>query len=138
MWIVFFFKQKTAYDMRISDCSSDVCSSDLSLAIALHALVAQRLLAAFELLEQRRSHRQCDGDGEHVDDREMRESGRHRRVDIRVFRHVGGEQDVRGAGQRRAAGGHRDHGDRKSTRLQSSHYCAPRMPSSALKKNKKK
>src|SRR3546814_10349002 len=26
---VFFFKQKTAYDMRISDCSSDVCSSDL-------------------------------------------------------------------------------------------------------------
>src|SRR3546814_1638193 len=27
--IVVFFKQKTAYDMRISDCSSDVCSSDL-------------------------------------------------------------------------------------------------------------
>src|SRR3546814_8024662 len=26
----FFFKQKTAYDMRISDWSSDVCSSDLS------------------------------------------------------------------------------------------------------------
>src|SRR3546814_8607233 len=25
----FFFKQKTAYDLRISDCSSDVCSSDL-------------------------------------------------------------------------------------------------------------
>src|SRR3546814_4476691 len=25
----FFFKQKTAYDMRISDWSSDVCSSDL-------------------------------------------------------------------------------------------------------------
>src|SRR3546814_9077568 len=30
----FFFKQKTAYEMRISDWSSDVCSSDL--------LVAQR------------------------------------------------------------------------------------------------
>src|SRR3546814_6901125 len=27
---VFFFKQKTAYAMRISDWSSDVCSSDLS------------------------------------------------------------------------------------------------------------
>src|SRR3546814_3012909 len=27
--IVFFFKQKTAYEMRISDWSSDVCSSDL-------------------------------------------------------------------------------------------------------------
>src|SRR3546814_11601934 len=28
---VFFFKQKTAYEMRISDWSSDVCSSDLIL-----------------------------------------------------------------------------------------------------------
>src|SRR3546814_4606734 len=28
-FIVFFFKQKTAYEMRISDWSSDVCSSDL-------------------------------------------------------------------------------------------------------------
>src|SRR3546814_8720460 len=30
MIVFFFFKQKTAYDMRISDWSSDVCSSDLS------------------------------------------------------------------------------------------------------------
>src|SRR3546814_3854459 len=29
MIVVFFFKQKTAYEMRISDWSSDVCSSDL-------------------------------------------------------------------------------------------------------------
>src|SRR3546814_4890332 len=29
--LVFFFKQKTAYEMRISDWSSDVCSSDLVL-----------------------------------------------------------------------------------------------------------
>src|SRR3546814_15317413 len=29
MWLVFFFEQKTAYEMRISDWSSDVCSSDL-------------------------------------------------------------------------------------------------------------
>src|SRR3546814_8261295 len=29
MRFFFFFKQKTAYEMRISDCSSDVCSSDL-------------------------------------------------------------------------------------------------------------
>src|SRR3546814_9329675 len=28
-WVLFFFKQKTAYEMRISDWSSDVCSSDL-------------------------------------------------------------------------------------------------------------
>src|SRR3546814_5145572 len=29
MCVVCFFKQKTAYEMRISDWSSDVCSSDL-------------------------------------------------------------------------------------------------------------
>src|SRR3546814_1680329 len=29
MFFIFFFKQKTAYEMRISDWSSDVCSSDL-------------------------------------------------------------------------------------------------------------
>src|SRR3546814_3878552 len=29
MFVLFFFKQKTAYEMRISDWSSDVCSSDL-------------------------------------------------------------------------------------------------------------
>src|SRR3546814_3233180 len=29
VFLVFFFKQKTAYEMRISDWSSDVCSSDL-------------------------------------------------------------------------------------------------------------
>src|SRR3546814_13933362 len=32
----FFFKQKTAYEMRISDWSSDVCSSDLVLAQFQH------------------------------------------------------------------------------------------------------
>src|SRR3546814_10267749 len=30
MFKLFFFKQKTAYEMRISDWSSDVCSSDLA------------------------------------------------------------------------------------------------------------
>src|SRR3546814_17453043 len=28
-WLFFFFKQNTAYEVRISDLSSDVCSSDL-------------------------------------------------------------------------------------------------------------
>src|SRR3546814_2302970 len=31
--LLFFFKQKTAYEMRISDWSSDVCSSDLALRV---------------------------------------------------------------------------------------------------------
>src|SRR3546814_2294296 len=30
IFVLFFFKQKTAYEMRISDWSSDVCSSDLA------------------------------------------------------------------------------------------------------------
>src|SRR3546814_1375639 len=30
VFVFFFFKQKTAYEVRISDWSSDVCSSDLS------------------------------------------------------------------------------------------------------------
>src|SRR3546814_4448022 len=38
----FFFKQKTAYEMRISDWSSDVCSSDLH-AVALEAERLHRL-----------------------------------------------------------------------------------------------
>src|SRR3546814_18805973 len=44
MFVFFFvFKQKTAYEMRISDWSSDVCSSDLSLAAA--AKVYTRIMA---------------------------------------------------------------------------------------------
>src|SRR3546814_10235487 len=35
--VFFFFKQKTAYEVRISDWSSDVCSSDLYQAKALLA-----------------------------------------------------------------------------------------------------
>src|SRR3546814_1106048 len=35
--MIFFFKQKTAYEMRISDWSSDVCSSDLIGGIIKHA-----------------------------------------------------------------------------------------------------
>src|SRR3546814_2585395 len=34
----FFFKQKTAYEMRISDWSSDVCSSDLETSSGYAAL----------------------------------------------------------------------------------------------------
>src|SRR3546814_12530783 len=44
MWSFFFFKQKTAYEMRISDWSSDVCSSDLA-ALAMNGLKMQRALS---------------------------------------------------------------------------------------------
>src|SRR3546814_13373079 len=36
--VVLVFKQKTAYEMRISDWSSDVCSSDLSSAVVIKML----------------------------------------------------------------------------------------------------
>src|SRR3546814_7010709 len=44
MFFFFFFKQKTAYEMRISDWSSDVCSSDLEETVEfdmLHAVPPQ-------------------------------------------------------------------------------------------------
>src|SRR3546814_7961473 len=67
-FIVFFFKQKTAYEMRISDWSSDVCSSDLSNdRYTARPHVDQSALAAFRHgsaaarhrhpLQGRRAHR---------------------------------------------------------------------------------
>src|SRR3546814_8281231 len=38
-----FFKQKTAYEMRISDWSSDVCSSDLQMTANVVGAIAPRL-----------------------------------------------------------------------------------------------
>src|SRR3546814_446211 len=65
----FFFKQKTAYDMRISDWSSDVCSSDLLLSdpggqIARRGDV--KLFLATEMIGDgghRLAGRSCNGSG---------------------------------------------------------------------------
>src|SRR3546814_3675200 len=51
--LLFFFKQKTAYEMRISDWSSDVCSSDL----ALHHVQQDARIALADAAYQR----QADG-----------------------------------------------------------------------------
>src|SRR3546814_5400568 len=72
--IFFFFKQKTAYEMRISDWSSDVCSSDLCrcgtaqghvlaafvhlLLRARHAHLALLLLLRAQLDAAEQAHRQ--------------------------------------------------------------------------------
>src|SRR3546814_6213275 len=56
----FFFKQKTAYEMRISDWSSDVCSSDLS---RLFEGSARLDIAGDRLDPDRESHRTCRGPG---------------------------------------------------------------------------
>src|SRR3546814_7466535 len=54
----FFCKQKTAYEMRISDWSSDVCSSDrrgdrsIKVAVARDHQHRDRRIASFDLVEQ--------------------------------------------------------------------------------------
>src|SRR3546814_3642248 len=55
----FFFKQKTAYEMRISDWSSDVCSSDLDVSL-LHVLFYTRSAGRFEDLIGTRGGAQQD------------------------------------------------------------------------------
>src|SRR3546814_1061048 len=63
----FFFKQKTAYEMRISDWSSDVCSSDL-LPVDLdqqalpagHSVIGEAIAALFEELLGRGRHHRVD------------------------------------------------------------------------------
>src|SRR3546814_5040890 len=42
----FFFKQKTAYEMRISDWSSDVCSSDLAPMQIIGEIMRRKLTVA--------------------------------------------------------------------------------------------
>src|SRR3546814_13634253 len=59
----FFFKQKTAYEMRISDWSSDVCSSDLELPC-----FAAQLLVGEHVLDDAAGHQRTDdhrGAGQH-------------------------------------------------------------------------
>src|SRR3546814_9713570 len=67
----FFFKQKTAYEMRISDWSSDVCSSDLALLVELDGAAGRRRRAGAHARELQRL-RVGDGDvGAEVDHHRM-------------------------------------------------------------------
>src|SRR3546814_4742682 len=59
--ILFFFKQKTAYEMRISDWSSDVCSSDLRYGRGRHRLRWQAVARCRPLRSYGR-RRPCRGD----------------------------------------------------------------------------
>src|SRR3546814_7930944 len=49
----FFFKQKTAYEMRISDWSSDVCSSDLQTRVAGNSKIGVEGMATMFLNSNR-------------------------------------------------------------------------------------
>src|SRR3546814_8478417 len=63
---MFFFKQKTAYELRISDGSSDVCSSDL-LAVDLEVAALRRASGSETL----------GGDGPAVDSKAVTRPGHH-------------------------------------------------------------
>src|SRR3546814_8943279 len=62
--LVFVFKQKTAYEMRISDWSSDVCSSDLGdLDCLLDALLERHRVGAGGHVAQAVAHHRPGQDG---------------------------------------------------------------------------
>src|SRR3546814_1175604 len=61
-FLFFFFKQKTAYEMRISDWSSDVCSSDLrnrSNSMTPEQVSHRRRRNRHERSEERRVGKEC-------------------------------------------------------------------------------
>src|SRR3546814_4201169 len=176
----FFFKQKTAYEMRISDWSSDVCSSDLrDDAIALdrlrHEPSPRQTVVHFDAAEPRalansrgiifdvrhafraardhhvrraRLHHHCG-----LDDRlqsrtasavelearhRLRETRREpgpapdaRRFPARIALPENDIADPFGVDAAALDQGPEETRDRKSTRLNSSNYCQPRMQSSA-------
>src|SRR3546814_1236287 len=63
MYFFFFFKQKTAYEMRISDWSSDVCSSDLVEEGEQHRLE----LGAGDGRDQEAERQRADDEQHHAD-----------------------------------------------------------------------
>src|SRR3546814_4068768 len=69
MFCVFFFKQKTAYEMRISDWSSDVCSSDLAEVPGLKRL----------------PYREGGPWGEHEEEAEPAEEHDHEGIDLHLW-----------------------------------------------------
>src|SRR3546814_18388172 len=80
----FCFKQKTAYELRISDWSSDVCSSDLIVVLGRHDLDigAQR----FPELDQCRELEQVGLFGRGDDAPAVAEQVREARIRPRIFR----------------------------------------------------
>src|SRR3546814_9912333 len=150
------YKQKTAYEMRISDWSSDGCSSDRDQRSAAEAEEGQKEArrregdreaeddldeppeAARRLAERQRQT--GDDDDDHRDDLRDRPLHGVEHLLERLFpRHPGaggmglaGDHDAESdgsAGQKRGTAiGYSEGRDRKSTRLKYSHYSATHMP----------
>src|SRR3546814_5395770 len=112
--LFFFFKQKTAYEMRISDWSSDVCSSDLQYFILGFALLVGLLFLGRWFVEAD-PHKLAGG---------LKWGGFAIAAVVLVLLLVSGRLGLLAALVPAGI-------DRKSTRLNSSHSCASRLPSSA-------
>src|SRR3546814_7144760 len=135
--LLFFFKQKTAYEMRISDWSSDVCSSDLlNGGSEWHGLTILKMMTPMRAAWPPRPWRtEADpGCRRPIGLPDWPPGGR---TTVRQ-QHLLSRMSRRGRtmtisaqeasfGQRAATWHvemHRRSKDRKSTRLNSSHYCA--------------
>src|SRR3546814_8099001 len=89
MWYFFFFKQKTAYEMLISDWSSDVCSSDL---------IEDRYAGAEQDAERAREASGIAAPRETADQREAQHEGMHASLE-RGRAHHAGKDEGTGADQ---------------------------------------
>src|SRR3546814_8482147 len=112
--MVFVFKQKTAYEVRISDWSSDVCSSDLD--------VEDRAHPHFLAHRRDRLHRRMMIGREHEADAGLLDAARDLlrcQIDHRTerFEYIGATGFARHAAVAMLG----NPADRKSTRLNSSH-----------------
>src|SRR3546814_3499355 len=123
--LFFFFKQKTAYEMRISDWSSDVCSSDLPSIGSRGGAIWQR----FRRISPRRQDRSP------IAGRDLRRppagpdaGSSHNRLSHNRLRFASDSPPPLGRFPSPLSL------EWKSTRLYSSNQYASRMPSSALKK----
>src|SRR3546814_1605344 len=84
MLLFFFFKQKTAYEMRISDWSSDVCSSDLP--VGFDERVDAAIHRCPKPLRRRCQRRAVDSWDQHI--------SRHRSKDLFGLSRGGAEKDA--------------------------------------------
>src|SRR3546814_2241221 len=129
--MLFFFKKKTAYEMRISDWSSDVCSSDLLQVMAgFTADLHGRMGGCAVVVEQQHQHAVMGAVGIPLHQRERDRGAGVASVAGFVPRAARLEQELppwMAAGDRAAAGRDKhvavlhEGEDRKSTRLNSSH-----------------
>src|SRR3546814_4482433 len=119
MFFLFFFKQKTAYEMRISDWSSDVCSSDL-LPLRLPPRRRRRAQPARDVRARRTG---ADAAQDSRRERDRRRRRRTRRADLRPCeeRLLVWLAAIDPRDPQAGALPERDRPDRKSTRLNSSH-----------------